>query len=968
LPAGQGVGLSAGYWLGAQFFLHRLPVTTEILAARLRGSGATLNGYQLALDPLAGFVASWITGGVISTVTTPIAAADVGRMHVLAMVFNAGTMQLYLDGTLRNSAAGGTPIADVTDVMTVGNRLALDAPLQSATIMSLAGGQVVPTGPQMAALYAQTKVSASGYLDPAGITTNHQWEFYALPPIAVLGGRIYLASGPLPVFDTQLGLYVGDPAPEDYPPEFWLPIDHHVAYRIVGVSTDEDGGLVRRSIPSGATIVANTGPGAGSSVTLTIATGNSEVEVYRSRVFPLSVQPDDEMQLVGRYPLPAPPAGVSVTDVTPQDERGATLYTSPSRGGIIQQNEPPPACACVAVYKGSIFFGNTQGAQRMAVSYTYDPALTTITGIGMRSKTGTSGGGLTLITGLADTDGIEVGMAAARDNTNVIPARVTAKTATTVTVSPGMASGGAGTYRFYDTIWIDGVSYITPSPPATTSGARIPTILGGGLTGTNPQDVGFVTYLITPPAGGSTHTLVIETISRSASPVHTIRATHGAEYIESLPLVTDPATDMEQDVFPGGLSWSKTDEPEHVPPVNFAFVGDLKKAILALVPTRDALFILKEDGVFRLTGVNATWRIDPYDPTLFCCLPNSVVPLQEQAYFLSNKGVIAFSDGGSEIVSQPVDDVIHGVIDRVYSVFRDTGLYELPDVVGFVAGVYERENEYTMLTGRGPALAYVYNRNRQAWTTFSVAFPPDNDANLAAIFTMSHEGRIVYAFPFGDGGRALWTWLSTDAALGASALYPRSDLQEEVSIVAATESTADLASNVIAMADDVLEDSTGYLWRVAELVDGQAVLDLEPAPDGTLPALGDAILHRSIRCKITPQVYQSPPPRPKRWRAFSATFERFAGPVTLRYAYASAQSQRAPDAWDEENADVVKDLGAIYYSQGLAYAGLVPSAHARAWSMRASIRFAMAHGEARLEGAYVEAEAMEIGRQQRALP
>lgn len=739
----------------------------------------------------------------------------------------------------------------------------------------------------------------------------------------------------------------------------WLPDGEQVAYRVVGYSEDASG-MVRRSVPSGAVIASNTsGSPASPSITIeSTGTSYTQAELYRTRNFPNTIQPDDEMQLVGRFELPSPTFSVLVQDLVLPEDRGATLYTSPSRGGIIEQNERPPACACVAAYKGSLFFGNVRGPQRVTLSYRYDPALTTVDGIGMRTKAGTGAG--TSITGLANTDGIFVGMKVARDNSNVL-SEVTVVNPTSVTVAPALLAGGAGNYRFYDVIEIDGVRYATAGAPAAVGGGLIPTILGGGPPGTSPQAAGLVTYLVTPPEGGYTHTLVIETVSRAPSPASAVRASHGAEYVEPLPVLTDPARPFEQDATPGGLYWSKTDEPEHVAPINFAYVAEQNKAILALVPTRDALFILKEDGVFRLTGVNATWRIDPYDPTLFCCLPNSVVPLQEKAYFLSNKGVIAFSDGGAEAVSGPVDDQIVGIIDQIYAGFRDTGRYEIPGLFGFAAAVYERENEYTLLTGEG-APALVYNASTRAWTKFSVATM--DQQSIEAVFTLDFHGRVVYVLPGAESpSYVLWTWLSTDPSPSTNPLRLNSDLRQEAEIVSATASEITLDDPVDALVDDVIEDDNGTLWRVTAEASGADVIAVEPI--GTLTAaIGPALVHRSVRCKVTPQVYQAPPPRPKRWRAFSATFERLHGPVVVRYAYASSESPRAPDAWDEETADYVRDMGAIAHPMGWAYAGLVPNDHGRAWSMRASIRWVITHGEANLEGAFVEAEAMELGRQQ----
>jgi hypothetical protein len=91
-------------------------------------------------------------------------------------------------------------------------------------------------------------------------------------------------------------------------------------------------------------------------------------QVYRSGLSAnASSEPNDEMGLVYEA---NPTSGelaaksISVTDQTPEDLRGATLYTSDSQEGLAQANEPPPFAKDIAYFKGCLFYGNVKSKQR----------------------------------------------------------------------------------------------------------------------------------------------------------------------------------------------------------------------------------------------------------------------------------------------------------------------------------------------------------------------------------------------------------------------------------------------------------------------------------------------------------------------------------------------------------------------------------------------------------------------------
>jgi hypothetical protein len=765
------------------------------------------------------------------------------------------------------------------------------------------------------------------------------------------------------------------------PPSTWLANNEQVAYRVVAHRTDETG-LETRSAPSGAVTFSNT---SGAAVSTRVSASFDpdwlntfdDVEVYRTRNFSTSVTVDDEMQLVATIPLASFTllSGVyyaQITDLVDPAERGATLYTSPSRGGIAQQNNQPPAAAVVAAYKGSLFFGNVRGPFRMVFSFKFGGVVTAAAdGVGSRVYTGDTLNGSNTILNASSTVGLEKGMVVLYAD---FPADtyITGISGTTVTVSQNATNTTVGgSIPFVDAYKINGT--------------WVPVVLSAGYMSwffSTYAPGGQILTSITPALGGNTHTLVVETLSRVGGTAPTIQATHGDEYTPPLPTYDQTARDYDQDVWPGAVMWTKKDEPEHVAPGAYAFVGDKRKAILGLVPTRDALFILKEDGVFRLTGSGATvgiaapWRIDPYDPTTRCVLPSSVKPLNGRGYFLSNRGVVAFGDGGAELLSEPINDLLKPVIDTVIAGWTSSGLYELDGVVGSTAAVFSRESEYTLMRSSSD-WPLVFNENTRAWTEWKYHEDGSQSYSYKALFDFDRTGRVSYSL----GLSRYETRLSTTAAPGTSALttYARMDGSQAVTASSYNAGTGalTLAGSVSCLQDDVIEDADGKLWRVTNDVNGSATVYLDglevygspgSAADFTT---GACMLYRSLRCRVAPQPYFGAPFTGKCNDTATAMFSRFDGPVKVGFAYLSQLSPVTAlnavvgrDDWTEETMELQLLNGAAPFVTGFATTGVVPNAHARSWLMSAGVRWVMTHGHARLEGLYLHSREMDARTRQ----
>lgn len=709
----------------------------------------------------------------------------------------------------------------------------------------------------------------------------------------------------------------------------WLPNTEKVAYRLLGKRTDENGVEVR-SIPTGAYTVTNGSGGAAGVLMLLFVTNTSlfdEIEIYRTRNFASSVTVDDEMQLVATVPstTTAWADGIAVT------ARGATMYTSPSRGGIIKQNDRPPACACVAPYKGSLFFGNTRGPSRVKLSFTYAAGLTVATGIGDRTYTATTTNANNQLTLLSSTLGLEKGQIVSGTG---IPANtwITGIAGTTVTMNNNATASAAGvSITFSDAIYLSATGrWLTPSVflPAAANA------------------FGFQVYGITPPEGGYSSTLVIETISRAVG-AGTIQATHGSEYNPPLPNYDGTPQPLKQDTWPGALYWSKTDEPEHVTPVAYAYVGDKSKAILGLVPTRDALFVVKEDGVWRLTGVKEQWQIDPYDPTTFCVLPTSVRALNGRGYMLGTRGVVRIGDDGVQLISGPINDQVKPLVDGIIDRFNTTGYYEVEDVIGSTGAIFQRESEYLLLRSATDG-AWVYNENTDAWTTWTSAYAASEALVCTALFSWPRVAKVVH----GLGQYIYTTVLQSATPPGAIDLQGRYDRWQAVTASSYTAGEVTLSAPVTVLEDDAIEDASGALWRVQ--VDGTAISVLNVSGDTETFTIGACVLYRSQRCRVTPAGFCEPGGTQHVWTTWTAAMTKLVGAHIVRYAYESTTTPHDDvDDWENEQTTVNYRDGMAAHPCGYSYTGPVPNAHQRGWLMHASVRWAICFGDVRLEALFV---------------
>lgn len=161
------------------------------------------------------------------------------------------------------------------------------------------------------------------------------------------------------------------------------------------------------------------------------------------------------------------------------------------------------------------------------------------------------------------------------------------------------------------------------------------------------------------------------------------------------------------------IYYSKTQQPEAVPIVNYFDVGPENKAILRIFPLRDSLFIFKEDGLYRISGEVAPFSKALFDSSCVLSAPDSLDVANNQLYGWTTQGISIVTEAGVSIISRPIDTEILKLSSSGYPNFKT-----LTWGVG-----YESDNSYLVFTNSTVSdeyatICYRYSNLTNSWTTF----------------------------------------------------------------------------------------------------------------------------------------------------------------------------------------------------------------------------------------------------------
>jgi hypothetical protein len=529
-----------------------------------------------------------------------------------------------------------------------------------------------------------------------------------------------------------------------------------VAYRVVWGAKDANNNLVLGA-PSQIINVANTSGGTRDvSLTFTIPSGittSDFFQVYRSRESASSsTAANDELQLVYEA---NPTAGeitaksVTFTDSTATSLLGAALYTNANQEGIAQSNDIPPYATDMAFFKGYTFFSNTKTRYYLNVN--------------LLSVGGSAG--------------------LVADDTITINGMVfTAKAATTVASRQfKVFTGGSAAQNIADT-----AKELALVVNQYTSNS---TIYAYYLSGYDdlPGQLRFEE----------------RTLSSSAFTVSVSRATAWD--------IDDGTADNEE--FQNGLAWSKDQQPEHVPAANLQLVGSKSYPIKRILALRDALYILKGDGAFKLTGSGGVWSIEQLD-TVNLLSPDSAVVLNNQIYCLTNQGVVSISDVGVQVVSESIKDSLVELIGLDFTTYQNSSF-----------GIaYETDRKYILFVSdvagdEQPAIAYVFNVFTNEWSMWTkdaihgFVAPSNDKLYLANDATFLEERKNYLYTDYVDEARSasysIVSSTGTTVVLNTVSDIVAGDLLWQTSEIFSTITAVDSAASSITVND------TGLAWTAA---------------------------------------------------------------------------------------------------------------------------------------------------------
>jgi hypothetical protein len=454
-----------------------------------------------------------------------------------------------------------------------------------------------------------------------------------------------------------------------------------VAYRIVWGFKDANNNLLLGSPSQRAVITSNWGTGSTADIALTFSipdgvTANYFYQIYRSAMSGSSaIEPNDELQLVIED---NPSAGeitakeISVTDNTPDSLRGAYLYTSPSQEGILQSNDPPPFAKDLAQFKNNMFYANTKS------KYQQDLTMLAVGGTG-----GLTGDDTVTIAGVAFT------------------AKATESTA-------------ACQFKYYTT-------GSAAQNISDTAQSLVKTI---NKCPTNTSVYAYYLSGVNDLPGK----MLLEARTIAVSQFSTI-SSRGSVWNPNL---TSYVASSNQE-FKNYIFWSKTNEFEAVPTLNYTPVGNASDPITRIVPLRESLLIFKDDGIFRLVGEDpSNFFVDTIDSSTILYAPDSAVSLNNLVFALSNQGIISVSDTGVSIISRPIENTLLELFGS-----------SLDAIKKYSFGVnYDTDRKYILFmpesaSATHPSTAYVYNYITTAWTEWplnrsaGIVYPEDDKLYLA---------------------------------------------------------------------------------------------------------------------------------------------------------------------------------------------------------------------------------------------
>ncbi len=720
----------------------------------------------------------------------------------------------------------------------------------------------------------------------------------------------------------------------------WLANNYTTSYRVVFARNTSAGRLIVGP-PSNVALYRNDTGGAVTPLFIVylpsagIEAGD-ELQVYRSySVTPSTDDPADDMRLRAAVTIPASSisAGyIAVVDYFPDDAwSGPALYTNEAQEGALLANYAPGYARDVREFNNMMFYAGHQTPHEMA---------STVNAIGWAQSAFVSykvavasinvGNTVTLAAPLT-AYGAQAIRAGQIITINTAPpgtasayfsatAKVVSAAGSTITLDqPNLSAFGAANVTLWDWLEVDnGTDVYTIYPNAVTdagtatgmeqylSPAVAPFIFGvSDETGAPPpdkymggaQDMERAWMQAYPAAPYVLHavpsglpglgsyigvTVAIQGKDQTAPPF-TVRSSNPNAFDKAFDPVTGVASALGG--APGRLAWSKIDVPDAVPLPYYQDVGDPTQPMLRVMPTQDALFIFKTDGVFRLYGQTPDLlTIEAVDQTarLSEVSPQWVTRFGDTVYALTSRGVCEFGNFGVRVIDQAIHQDIASVIGngssgvtRPFAMASSYNRFVLFGAEGMDANPSdERANS-----------AFVYWPDLGLWSRWTFT-----KTTQAAGSGFSSDG--LLGLPNGYAN-----YVDEESEIRGSVVAPSYDLPQlslTVEAVVGTTVTITAATNYEPSAGDLIVDADQQFYYVTAAASPTS-FTLDRAPSFIAAASVTPLIAFPVEIEWIANGGGNPATE-KSWQKFTWFLERLRGGTTITQTFQGYQNTTLTEA------------------------------------------------------------------------
>lgn len=649
----------------------------------------------------------------------------------------------------------------------------------------------------------------------------------------------------------------------------WVANNERIGFRMTYVYVDSNG-VEYESAPSRRQVLTNSTGGA---AILRLAwAGDRQLDVANTRIrfyrtaAAASSDPGDEMFLFYEQPAEVYTLEHNRTfENNPGSLSASPLYTNARTGdGVLQANNHAPLAKDITYWGNRMWYLNTTGKQRLALEL-----------LGVGSPDGIQAADALTISAYEPNSGRTFAMAYTANavgNSYLIQRWLitTGGTASAnIEASAKALEHTINNQQSYNTATFDGTTVVPGDPES-------------------PVRAYYVSGVNDSPGK-----LLLEAY-RHDTPAFHVYASRPESWNPEPGTTLGTALTSDPDRRPNGLYYSKPDQPESVPLLNYLLIGAKNKEGLRAVPLRDKLVVFKEDGIFTVAG-DEPFTVDLLDEKTRLVSPDSAVVLNNSIYCLSNQGVVSVSDVGVQILSRPIEDQL---LPYLTDAMR-------PLVKRHAFGVaHETDRTYELWLPGSPTdsricpKAFVYSTVTQAWTVWEVS-------GGRTFGVVSPTDVRYYGGPDGKVYKERRDFASTDYA----------DDYQSVTITNYNGTTITPSSmSGIEVGDVLLHTESGGSQSVVITAVGATTFTVSEAILTAFQSGATTTIEKAFECDVrwNPVAYE----RPGSLKRFQYGTLHFGRPSAFNTAYAAYETELSAAVTTEPISTVVSGWGSSAWGSG----------------------------------------------------